>query len=77
MVPRPWKVSLILIGLACAAPAVGFNYVTDANGTWWGIQDAAPPRVDRFPLLPYAAAELGLSEGDAVRAVPLAPRDRH
>jgi len=37
---------------------------------------AAPPRVDRFPLLPYAAAALGVGEGDSVRAVPLAPRDR-
>jgi len=46
MVPRSWQVTLVLVGLACAAPAGGFNYVTDANGTWWGIQDAAPPRVD-------------------------------
>src|SRR5262245_12697253 len=23
-----------------------FTYVTDANGTWWGIQDAASPGVD-------------------------------
>ena len=23
-----------------------FNYVADANGTYWGIQDAASPRVD-------------------------------
>ena len=37
---------------------------------------AAPVRVDRFPLLPYAAAALGVREGDTVRAVPLAPRDR-
>ena len=37
---------------------------------------AAPPRVDRFPLRPYAAAALGVGEGDSVRAVPLAPRDR-
>ena len=37
---------------------------------------AGPSRVDRFPLLPYAAAALGVSEGDSVRAVPLAPRDR-
>lgn len=36
----------------------------------------APPRVDRFPLLPYAAAKLGVGEGDTVRAVPLAPKDR-
>jgi arginine N-succinyltransferase len=37
---------------------------------------AAPSRVDRFPLLPYAANALGIGEGDSVRAVPLAPRDR-
>ncbi len=36
----------------------------------------APARVDRFPLLPYAAAQLGVVEGDLVRAVPLSPRDR-
>jgi len=36
----------------------------------------APPRIDRFPLLPYAAKVLALSDGDRVRAVPLAPRDR-
>ena len=37
----------------------------------------APSRLSHFPLLPYAAAELGVREGDAVRAVPLSPRDRH
>lgn len=37
---------------------------------------AAPARVDRFPLLPYAAAALHVNEGDTVRAVPLSPRDR-
>ena len=37
---------------------------------------AAPSRVDRFPLLPYAASALGVGEGDSVRAVQLAPRDR-
>jgi len=46
MVPRSWKAILVVIGLASAGPAGAFNYVTDANGTWWGIQDAAPPRVD-------------------------------
>jgi arginine N-succinyltransferase len=34
----------------------------------------APSRCDRFPLLPYAARQLGVSEGDLVRAVPLAPK---
>ena len=37
---------------------------------------AAPARVDRFPLLPYAAEALGVGEGDEVRAVPLAPGAR-
>ena len=36
----------------------------------------APARIDRFPLFPYAAAALGVGEGDTVRAVPLAPGDR-
>lgn len=36
----------------------------------------APSRVDRFPLLPYAAAQLGVGDGDTVRAVPLSPKDR-
>ena len=40
------------------------------------IVTAAPPRVDRFPLLPYAAQALGVGEGDTVRAVPLKPADR-
>ena len=46
MVLRSWKAILVVIGLASAGPVGAFNYVTDANGTWWGIQDAAPPRVD-------------------------------
>jgi len=37
---------------------------------------AAPVRADRFPLKPYAAATLGVTDGDTVRAVPLAPADR-
>jgi amidase len=38
--------ALLLLGLTNAGPISAFNYVADANGTWWGIQDAAPPRVD-------------------------------
>ena len=37
---------------------------------------AAPPRCDRFPLLPHAAEALGIHEGDVVRAVALRPVDR-
>jgi amidase len=37
---------LTLIGLLLARSAKAFNYVADGNGTYWGIQDAAPPAVD-------------------------------
>jgi amidase len=37
--------AFLLLGLM-SVPAGAFNYVTDGNGTFWGIQDAAPPRVD-------------------------------
>jgi arginine N-succinyltransferase len=43
---------------------------------WRALVAAAPPRVDRFPLLPYAAEALGVAEGESVRAVPLAAKDR-
>jgi amidase len=39
-------VAFAFLGAVSAGPTAAFNYVTDANGTWWGIQDAAPPRVD-------------------------------
>src|SRR5688572_7562377 len=39
-------VALSLFGLALAGSVSAFNYVVDANGTYWGIQDAASPRVD-------------------------------
>src|SRR5437867_3576385 len=38
--------ALSILALAQVRPARAFNYVTDANGTWWGIQDAASPNVD-------------------------------
>ncbi|HJU23128.1 MAG TPA: arginine N-succinyltransferase [Casimicrobiaceae bacterium] len=43
---------------------------------WRALVAASPARVDRFPLMPYAAEALRLAEGDSVRAVPLSPRDR-
>ena len=52
-----------LLGLALAGSASAFNYVVDANGTYWGIQDAAPPRVsiayrcDRLPVEPRRPVE--------------------
>jgi amidase len=45
LVRSPWSLG-ILSSLLLLGPAGGFNYVSDVNGTWWGIQDAASPRVD-------------------------------
>jgi amidase len=36
----------MLIAGALAGSASAFNYAVDANGTYWGIQDVAAPRVD-------------------------------
>ena len=33
-------------GLYSESTPFAFNYVIDANGTYWGIQDADSPRVD-------------------------------
>src|SRR5215813_2217725 len=38
--------AFILLALALVRSATAFNYVADANGTYWGIQDAASPGVD-------------------------------
>jgi arginine N-succinyltransferase len=35
----------------------------------------APARIAEFPLLPHAAAVLGVRDGDAVRATPLSPQN--
>ena len=49
---RPMQRSFAIAIAACLAALVvagqssAFNYVSDSNGTWWGIQDFAPPRVD-------------------------------
>src|SRR5580698_10489518 len=40
------SIALSILSLTLARPARAFNYVADANGTWWGIQDAALPDVD-------------------------------
>src|SRR3979409_836303 len=43
-----WTVPAVLglLGPAFTGSVSAFDYVVDANGTYWGIQDAAPPRVD-------------------------------
>ena len=40
------RVAYALLGLVLCGSASAFNYVADANGTYWGIQDVDPPRVD-------------------------------
>src|SRR5437660_1666341 len=44
----PWSflLAVTLLGFLLARSATAFNYVADANGTYWGIQDAAAPGVD-------------------------------
>ena len=39
-------ITACLAGLVFAGQSSAFNYVSDSNGTCWGIQDFAPPRVD-------------------------------
>ena len=39
-------VAVSLLGLTFGTTLLAFNYVVDANGTYWGIQDAASPGVD-------------------------------
>jgi len=48
MAKRTGSILLVvsLLALARTGSVSAFNYVMDANGTFWGIQDAAPPRVD-------------------------------
>src|SRR6187397_880065 len=40
------SIAVLVSFLSLAPPSSAFNYVADANGTYWGVQDAAPPRVD-------------------------------
>ncbi len=51
-----------LAALVLAAPGDAFNYVSDSNGTWWGIQDFAPPRVDTGSI---RATQVGAGQNPA------------
>jgi amidase len=41
-----WLPTLMLMSLMAGGRVVAFKYVTDVNGTWWGIQDSTSPNVD-------------------------------
>ncbi len=55
-------VAALVVGLATFGSASAFNYVADANGTYWGIQDAAPPRVDTGSI---RATQVGAGQNPA------------
>jgi amidase len=54
-------VAVCLFGLALAGSVSAFNYVVDANGTYWGIQDAASPSVDTGSIRATQIAPAGQS----------------
>jgi amidase len=41
-----FAIAVSLLGVTLDRTLLAFNYVVDANGTYWGIQDAASPGVD-------------------------------
>src|SRR4029453_12803104 len=48
--------------LVAAGQSSAFNYVSDANGTFWGFQDVAPPRVDTGSI---RATQIGAGQSPA------------
>src|SRR5882757_9448908 len=54
--------TIVLSALVLAPPGQAFNYVGDSNGTYWGIQDAAPPRVDTGSI---RATQVGAGQSPA------------
>jgi amidase len=53
--------ALSFFGLVLAGSVSAFNYVVDANGTYWGIQDAASPSVDTGSIRATQIAPAGQS----------------
>ena len=54
----------VAVGLVAAGTSNAFNYVSDANGTFWGIQDVASPRVDTGSI---RATQIGAGQRPAVQ----------
>jgi amidase len=52
----------VLAGLVAAGQSNAFNYVSDSNGTFWGFQDVAPPRVDTGSI---RATQVGAGQSPA------------
>ena len=52
----------LAVGLVATGTSNAFNYVSDANGTFWGIQDVASPRVDTGSI---RATQVGAGQSPA------------
>ena len=50
------------MALVAAGQSSAFNYVSDSNGTFWGFQDVAPPRVDTGSI---RATQVGAGQNPA------------
>ena len=50
------------MALVAAGQSSAFNYVSDSNGTFWGFQDVAPPRVDTGSI---RATQIGAGQNPA------------
>ena len=50
------------VGLVAASTGSAFNYVSDSNGTFWGFQDVAQPRVDTGSI---RATQVGAGQNPA------------
>ena len=55
-------VAVSLLGWTLDRTLLAFNYVVDANGTYWGIQDAASPGVDTGSIRATQVAPGGNNE---------------
>ena len=62
MVTRRAVGPFVLVALLLTGSVSAFNYVTDANGTWWGIHDAASPGVDTGSI---RATQIAAGQGGA------------
>src|SRR5262245_35438216 len=52
----------LTVGLVAAGSSSAFNYVSDSNGTFWGIQSFASPRVDTGSI---RATQVGAGQNPA------------
>ena len=59
-----FAVGALLLGVALQSTVLAFNYVVDANGTFWGIQDNVSPYVDTGSIRASQIAPGGQTSGE-------------